>query len=309
MPNLDYTRALFEGLIDTVVSTVMPKFTCSDSRWLTFELEALTEEGEAFRWRARFRARWNYVDWETSFPDGTVIDEGSHDSCWRGHGMKLDGHPRIEETWKDDEGNEHKTTKPTTHFDKFKARTVRVHSVSIQGPAAEHSKIEVKDGVWVNPDPEGLTGIYALLVALGSLAHCADRPAPLTIPLDTSLRYFRDAKQKDLNHPKLNRKHHLVATMDRRKTQWVQIDAEGRVCAFASPDPDRPSRPATWTRCDRKPPMKHLAPAWRQEPFVLTRELFLQHLPGGVRRQGAEGPRRHREGLGTVHPRCRRVVR
>lgn len=202
---------------------------------------------------------------------GYVIANGAHDSCWRDHGMQMEGYPRIDtgRTWhREDTGWSGKVYDQTRYFYWPKAVTVRVHRVTLKGPvhyvygkppADRQALLDAQqDGEWVNPDPEGLTGPWALLVALAHLYHCAGHEGPLQMGLDTTYVYYRPTKPEDTD--RTNGRTGLTETQRRRDTVWYRFDSEGMVTAVGQ---GHVKWEVEWEDCT---------------PFRLTREEHLRRL-------------------------------
>jgi len=198
---------------------------------------------------------------------GYVVADGAHDSCWRDHGMEYQGYPRIDtgRTWKrDDNGWTGKVYDQTNYFYWPKAATVRVYSVRLDGEIKSQWGSELPEGIcngeWVNPDPDTLTGPWAVLAATGALYHCSGEEGPLEFGLDTRVEYFKVTEPGD-DPEALHGRLKLTQTTSFRDTLWVRLNNEGKVTATGK---GRVSWEVEW--------------ADAEEPFTLTRELHLRLL-------------------------------
>ena len=331
MARTDFVLHLVQGLVDETVKQVMPRGTCSATRWLTFDMEAVRDPlddevqecPDTFRYWAQYSASSNYVSWRIVLPGtephtklddssswnkprapwvptasltnkdipdtrrssgkavrtdapGFVVADGCHDSCWRDNGMTYEGLPRIDtgRTWeREDMGTSGKVFENTRYFWWPKAETVRVYSVKIEGPAGNmwggDPEANVCDGEWVNPEPETLTGSWALLAAMASLYHCSGAEGPLELGLDSRYEYFKVTKPTDKDGLKNNRTG-LTQTQSRRETQWYRFNSEGMV-THVGDSGSWNKRNLNWVE----------AP---DGPFRLTRETHLRFLGASARK-------------------------
>jgi len=174
---------------------------------------------------------------------GYVIADGSHDSCWRQHGMDFVGYPLVDtgRTY-EHQGVERPVYERTSYFFWPKTTHLLVHGLRLQGEATSSDFL---DGEWVNPDVDNLTGIWAFLVAIASLRHCSGETGPLVVGLDTRFTYYRPTKPDDKEELKNNRTG-LTQTQQRRQTVWYRFNTEGVVMAYAITR-GRPGSSLDWT--------------------------------------------------------------
>lgn len=201
-------RYALENAVQAAVDFLVPRGSCSSTRWLTFHLEARdTKTGADFAWMAQYNAASNYVAWRTvleggvphilfgdvrdsgtpwvpvdSVPEyvrklysdrdvapGLVIAHGCHDSCWRDHATMLDGYPR------DAQG------RMTRHAVLDRDAVVHVRRMQIEGAPREGLPRVLRDGEWVNDT--SLTGPWAVFQGMSRMASCVDQPG-LALCLD-----------------------------------------------------------------------------------------------------------------------------
>ena len=203
---------------------------------------------------------------------GFVITNGCHDSCWRDHGMTLRGWPRVfRNFYEDRNGEQAKNYTDTVYFPWYKAEDVRVYSVKISGPTkgfwGEAPDPTLCDSEWVNPDPENLVGVWALIAATASLRHCAGKKAPSDvwqISFDSSFDYYRPTKDSDPEGVRNNRTG-KTKTSSRRNTAHYRFNREGMVVAVGKEIKKKPfGWDVIWTETE--------------EPFYLDRETHLRNV-------------------------------
>lgn len=84
----DMTPWVFGHAVDHAVEVLLPKGSCSKDRWLTFDLEAVGDDDQTFRYLLQYRATSNYIDWRVVVPDevhfrrGDGHDFGHEDDGW-----------------------------------------------------------------------------------------------------------------------------------------------------------------------------------------------------------------------------------
>ena len=293
--NHDWMSHTFNHMVDKAVEVLLPRGSCSKDRWLTFDLEAVGDDDQTFRYLLQYRATSNYIDWRVVLPvephfrrgedrhdrgendgwvninemrgsslrvlakmlgipatwigttfnretvldqirnakvgdrrvelaPGYVINSGCHDSCWRDHALSLEGAP-----WKLPEG-ERKFRERTIWMRSMRVSEVIVHSIKVEGKPggmwqANDPKWEAfTDGEWINPEPEVLTGSWAVITGLACLLKTTGEEGPLRLDLDTSLRYYRDPKDGEDGDI-----YGRVATGEKRITVAYKIDDEGNL--------------------------------------------------------------------------------
>ncbi len=157
-------RNTVESAVSECVKMLIPKGSCTPSRWLTFEFEAINDgRGAPFNWSAQYSAPSGYIDWRTligcvphvklegrSAPNpwipeelvssehllasrhgekmrapGFVIADGSHDSCWRDNASTLRGYPLIPKNcWRSPDGGRRQINYEATNWCSIRMDTV-----------------------------------------------------------------------------------------------------------------------------------------------------------------------------------------
>ena len=292
----DMTPWVFGHMVDHAVEVLIPRGSCSRDRWLTFDLEAVGDDDQTFRYLLQYRATSNYVDWRVVVPDsyhfrksnrhdfdheddgwvnidkmsgaqlkvlakmcdipvtwvgttfkreqileqiratrtseaptsfemapGYVVASGSHDSCWRDNALTLEGCPRTLP-----EGAEYRER--TVWMRSMRIKEIIVHSMKVEGPTGGMWKKDIPkwekftDGEWVNPAPVSLTGAWAVITGLACLYKTTAATEPLQVDLDTSLQYYREAKDGE-DADRWGR----VRTSEKRITVAYKIDHDGEL--------------------------------------------------------------------------------
>ena len=320
MPH-DYESSLFRRAVDFAVGVLIPKGSCSHTRWLVFDVEQVAEEGESLRYLLQYRAYSNYIDWRVVIPGnphvrrnresdwrdlqllsgialsnlarvagikasrlnvmlapqalrnrilakadsppdvfdlevapGFVIASGCHDSEWRTHATETRGNPVV-------------GTELTQHFE-HRAQTIKVHSIKVAGPTGgtwgskDGAWDAFTDGEWVNPDPDNLTGVWALYAGAGVLsATTTGNPDALRVDFNTVIQYYR---RHDLTKELVSKADRWgrVKTSEKRAHVGFQFDADGTVIATGKNLTETGSVRFEWAEAE--------------EPFILDRETHLR---------------------------------